>query len=100
MESSSSSTLLTTAEEVEESLEELLIFPTQKGLLHSMKMMRTYFEKEDDTMKKQISTGTGTGTSTSTHALYQSMIEDQQTILDIGISGIDNNRDSSKKESC
>ena len=98
MESSSSSTLLTMAEEVEDSLEELLIFPTQKGLMHSMKMMRTYFEKEDDTMKKQISTGTGT--STSTQALYQSMIEDQQTILDIGISGIDNNRDSSKKESC
>lgn len=95
MESSSSSTLLTMAEEVEDSLEELLIFPTQKGLMHSMKMMRTYFEKEDHTMKKQISTG-----GTSTQALYQSMIEDQQTILDIGISGIDNNRDSSKKESC
>ena len=61
-------------EAIEESLEDLLIFPTQKGLRRSVDMINSYFSllgKQQDTAGRLQDRD------------YQSMMDDQQQIMDI-----------------
>ncbi|KAL3798849.1 hypothetical protein HJC23_004637 [Cyclotella cryptica] len=60
-------------EEIEESLEELLIFPTHNGLRRSADMIQSYFEYETIAMK-QYSVG---------DMRYRSIKEGQEKILGI-----------------
>ena len=80
-------------DEIEESLDDLLIFPTRKGLRRSIEMMKALFVLEIETMKQleipaQIS---------------QSIMEEQQAILDAAKKELDNNNarvTSNAFESC
>jgi hypothetical protein len=67
-------------EEIEESLDDLLIFPTQKGLRRSMDMIEAYSMLEVQMMKQR-------GIS---EQQQHSSIEEQQHILDIARNELHN----------
>jgi hypothetical protein len=79
-------------EEIDDSLEDLLIFPTRKGLLRSMEKMEAYFAMEVELMKQR-------GLQSNSGRRYQSAVEEQQAILDIAKNEL-NNRSQVGSASC
>mmetsp|Transcript_5674 Transcript_5674/g.8614 ORF Transcript_5674/g.8614 Transcript_5674/m.8614 type:complete len:94 (+) Transcript_5674:125-406(+) len=90
----SSDTIDEKHEEIEESLEDLLIFPTQKGLRRSMDMIKAYFVFEATIMRK-------IGFRDED---YQSTMEDQRHILNNAVKELNKGTQlaasSSACESC
>ena len=60
-------------ENIEESLDDLLIFPTLKGLRHSLKMIEAHFLNNEKFMEQR----------TCEQRTYQSQIDGQQLILNL-----------------
>ena len=81
MEVVSSDTMDEKLEEIEDSFEDLLIFPTRKGLRRSMEMIEAYFALEVEMMRQW-------GLQNGRH--YQSTMEDQQAILNIARNELGN----------
>ena len=70
-------------EDIDDSLEDLLIFPTQKGLNRSVWMIQAYFAMEEKMMQQlQITIGRD-------EPAYQSILEKQQGVLDIAKNEMD-----------
>ena len=83
-------------ESIEDSLDDLLIFPTRKGLRQSFDMLKSYFTLETDLLNQNKD-----NTITITPEQHQSIIQSQNAILDtINTELNDNNTISSKSNSC
>ena len=81
-------------ESIEDSLDDLLIFPTRKGLRQSLSIIKLYFTLETNLLN-QIKD------SSITSEQYKSIIQSQNTILDtINTELNDNNTISSSNKSC
>lgn len=72
-------------EQIEDSLEDLLIFPTQQGLRRSIKLIEECFDMEGQLVKEH-------GTRMTKHGHYKSMVDDQQELLDNAREEISGNK--------
>ena len=83
-------------DDIEDSLDDLLIFPTRQGLRRSIDTMKSYFAKEIEFMKQQ--------NNSSSSILSQSIIEGHEAVLKIGMKELNNRTQnvatSSSCESC
>ena len=83
-------------EEIEDSLEDLLIFPTRKGLRQSMEMIEAYFAIEVEIMdRRQLREGH----DQKQHHRRSTIEEEQQTILNIAKSEL-NERKQKHASAC
>ena len=81
-------------EDIEESLDDLLIFPTKEGLRITTHMITSYFQLEVETMKQY------NGTKISDQQ-YESIVSDQETVVDIATRELNGGKAHKKKsESC
>ena len=84
-------------DDIEDSLDDLLIFPTRQGLRRSIDTMKSYFAKEIEFMKQQ-------NNSSSKISQSQSIIESHEAVLKIGMKELNNRTQnvatSSSCESC
>ena len=77
-------------ESIEDSLDDLLIFPTRKGLRQSLSVMKSYFTLETELLNKDNNT-------IITSEQYQSIIQSQNAILDTINTELNDNSISSTK---
>ena len=83
-------------ESIEDSLDDLLIFPTRKGLCQSLSIIKSYFSLETELLNQNKD-----NYATITSEQYQSIIQSQNAILDtINTELNDNNTISSSNKSC
>ena len=80
-------------ESIEDSLDDLLIFPTRKGLHRSLDMLRAYFTLETKLLNQNKDN------DTISSEQYQSIIQSQNAILDT-INAELNDKISSSNKSC
>ena len=76
-------------ESIEDSLDDLLIFPTRKGLRQSLSIIKLYFTLETELLNKD--------NNIITSEQYQSIIQSQNAILDTIHTELNDNTISSNK---
>ena len=74
-------------EEIEESLENLLIFPTREGLRRSIRMIESYFSLEMQLTKDK---------GVKEHQ-YNTIVEEQQRIVKIATDALDRSQVATSK---
>jgi len=80
-------------ESIEDSLDDLLIFPTRKGLHRSLDLLGSYFTLETNLLNQNKD-------DTITAEQYQSIIQSQNAILDTINTELNDNTISSSNNSC
>ena len=78
-------------ESIEDSLDDLLIFPTRKGLRQSLSVIKLYFTLETELLNQNKDN------STITSEQYKSIIQSQKAILDTIHTELNDNKISSNK---
>ena len=78
---------------IEDSLDDLLIFPTRKGLHRSLDMLKSYFTLETKLLNQNKD-------NTTAKEQYQSIIQSQNAILDTINTELNDNTISSLSQSC
>jgi len=79
-------------ESIEDSLDDLLIFPTRKGLRQSLSIIKLYFTLETELLNQNKDNNT-----IITSEQYQSIIQSQNTILDTINTELNDNKISANK---